>query len=140
MKKVACMTPEQMKARAKAFALRIIRLTESLGRGQAAETIGRQLLRSGMSVGANYRAACRGRSTAEFVAKMGIVEEEIDECLFWMELLIEADLVQESLIADLIQECREILAITVSSVNTARGNKRSPRNKESAIRNPQSAI
>ena len=77
-----------------------------------------------MSVGANYRAACRSRSTADFVAKMGIVEEEADEALFWMELLVEAELIKSDLIADLMQECNEIIAIVVASINTARGNKR----------------
>ena len=77
-----------------------------------------------MSVGANYRAACRSRSTADFVAKMGIVEEEADEALFWMELLVEAELIKSDLVADLMQECNEIIAIVVASINTARGNKR----------------
>jgi len=75
-------------------------------------------------VGANYRAACRARSGADFVAKMGIVEEEADEAMFWMELLVEAELVKSDLVADLMRECNEIIAIVVSSINTARGNKR----------------
>ncbi len=76
-----------LKKRTKAFALRVIALVESLPRSRTANVIGNQLLRSGTSVGANYRSACRGRSTAEFISKMGIVEEEADESLFWMELL-----------------------------------------------------
>lgn len=75
-------------------------------------------------MGANYRAACRARSGADFVAKMGIVEEEADEAMFWMELLVEAELVKSDLVADLMRECNEIIAIVVSSINTARGNKR----------------
>jgi len=77
-----------LKKRTKAFALRVIALVESLPRSRTANVIGNQLLRSGTSVGANYRSACRGRSPAEFVSKMGIVEEEADESLFWMELLV----------------------------------------------------
>ena len=86
---------DDLKDRTKRFALSVIRLCESLPKGKRADVIGRQLLRCGTSVGANYRAACRARSAAEFVAKMGIVEEECDECLYWMELLVEAGLVSE---------------------------------------------
>jgi len=82
-----------LKDRTKRFALRVIRLCEALSKGRTADVIGRQLLRCGTSVGANYRAACRAKSPADFVAKMGIVEEECDECLFWMELMIEAGLI-----------------------------------------------
>jgi len=117
-------TPEEMKTRTKRFALRVMRLTESLDGRRSADVIGRQLLRAGTSVGANYRAACRARSGADFVAKMGIVEEEADEAMFWMELLVEAELVKSDLVADLMRECNEIIAIVVSSINTARGNKR----------------
>ena len=118
------MTPEQMKKRTKHFALRVVRLVESLPRERTGETVGRQLLRSGTSVGANYRAACRAKSTADFVAKMGVVEEEADEALFWMELLVESELVKEEMVADLMRECDEIVAIVVSSINTARNSKR----------------
>ena len=115
-------SPEEFKRRTKLFALRAIRLVEALPRKRSAETIGRQLLRAATSVGANYRAACRARSPAEFRAKLGIVEEEADECLYWMELLVEADLVREERLRDLIDEANEILAMTVSSINTARRN------------------
>ena len=84
------MNSDELKARTKQFALRVIRLVESLPRGRTADVIGKQLLRSGTSVGANYRAACRAKSTADFISKMGTVEEEADESLYWMELLIEA--------------------------------------------------
>jgi four helix bundle protein len=80
--------------RTKQFALRIIRLVEALPKGRTADVIGRQLLRCEASVGANYRAACRARSNADFISKMGIVEEEADESLYWMELLIEAEIVK----------------------------------------------
>jgi four helix bundle protein len=84
---------EDLKRRTKQFGLRVIRLAESLPSTSTARTIGNQLLRSGLSVGANYRAACRGKSGADFVAKTGISLEEADECLYWMELLQEAGIV-----------------------------------------------
>jgi len=116
---------EELKKRTKAFALRIIRLTNSLPNHGAARHIASQLLRAGTSVAANYRAACRGRSPAEFISKMGIVEEEADECVFWMELLIEGGFVREDLIADLLDEASQILSITVASIRTTReGQKR----------------
>lgn len=112
-----------MKHRTKQFALRSVRLVEALPRERTADVLGRQLLRSGTSVGANYRAACRAKSTADFIAKMGIVEEETDESLFWMELLIEAGIVKAEMLEPLMKEGNELLAITVSSINTARKNK-----------------
>jgi len=115
---------QDLKQRTKQFALRVIRLVESLPRNRTAEVIGRQLLRSGTSVGANYRAACRAKSRADFISKMGTVEEEADESLYWMELLIEAGIVKQELLAPLMQEADELLAITVASINTARGGKR----------------
>ncbi len=111
---------EQMKKRTKQFALRTIRLVQSLGANDVARTLGKQLLRSGTSVGANYRAACRARSKAEFRSKLGIVEEECDESTYWMELLIEADLVKENLLSDLLNEADEILRIVVASIKTSR--------------------
>ena len=92
------MDPGEMKERTKTFALRIIRLVESLPNTKIANVIGGQLLRSGTSVGANYRAACRAKSPADFVSKMGTVEEEADECFYWMELLIEAGIVEAKII------------------------------------------
>src|SRR5947207_15435942 len=84
------MDNDDLRPRTKAYALRVIRLVESLPRNRTADVIGKQLLRSATSVGANYRAACRAKSPADFTAKMGIVEEEADESLYWMELLIES--------------------------------------------------
>ncbi len=95
-------------------------LVNVLPKGKATDVIGRQLLRSGTSVGANYRAACRAKSPADFISKMGILEEEIDESLYWMELLIEAKLIGEQSLDRLICESREILAITVTSIRTAK--------------------
>ena len=114
------MDKEDMKRRTKQFALRVIRLVESLPNGRTAEVIGRQLLRSGTSVGANYRAACRAKSTADFIAKMGTVEEEADESSYWMELLVEAEIVKADRLESLMKEADELLAITVASINTAK--------------------
>jgi four helix bundle protein len=112
--------------RTKDVALRTIRLVGALPKKQAAFVIGNQLLRSAMSVGANHRAAKRARSEAEFAAKMGIVEEELDECLYWMELLVESGMVPEERLRPLMQEVNEPLAITVASIRTtkAKGQKR----------------
>jgi four helix bundle protein len=85
--------------------------------------IGNQIFRSGTSVASNYRAACRGRSRAEFIAKMGIVEEEADETLFWIEVIEEVEIFNRDSISSLMQECNEILSIVVSSINTARKRK-----------------
>jgi len=114
------MNQEEMKRRTKQFALRVIRLVESLPRGRTADVIGNQLLRSGTSVGANYRAACRAKSNADFISKMGTVEEETDESLYWIELLIEAEIVKLDSLESLMKEADELLAITVTSINTAR--------------------
>ena len=114
------MSGDDLKKRTRAFALRMIRLCESLPPGRTANTIANQLIRSGTSVGANYRAACRARSSADFIAKMSIVEEECDECLYWMELLIETKLVEERLLAGLMKEADELLSIVVASIKTTR--------------------
>jgi len=114
------MEQNYLKERTKSFALEIIKLVESLPKGRTADVIGRQLLDAGTSVGANYRAACRARSPADFISKMGIVEEEADETIYWMELLIEAKLLQENDISHLLREANQILAMTVSSIKTAR--------------------
>ncbi|MBS4099523.1 MAG: four helix bundle protein [Sulfuricella sp.] len=98
-------------------------LVAALPGGRAAEVIGKQLLRSATSVGANYRAACRAKSNADFISKMGTVEEEADECLYWMELLAEAKLVQPEKLQPLMAEADELVAITVSSINTAKARK-----------------
>jgi len=111
---------DNLKDRTKKFALRVIRLVEALPKGKTSDVIGRQLLRSGTSVAANYRSACRARSTADFVSKMGVVEEEADETIFWMELLIEACVVDGDKLKSLMTEADEILAIVVSSIKTAR--------------------
>ena len=104
---------EQLKLRTKVFALRVIRLFQSLPKNTESQIIGKQLLRSATSVGANYRAACRSRSNAEFYSKISIVVEEADESLFWLEILIEAGIVQAELLAELCRENEEILKIMV---------------------------
>ena len=109
-----------LRPRTKAYTLCIIRLVESLPHDRTADVIGKQLLRSATSVGANYRAACRSRSPADFVAKMGIVEEEADESLYWMELLVESGLIPQQRLTDLMEEGNQLVAITVASIKTAR--------------------
>jgi four helix bundle protein len=114
------MTPDELKTRTKQFGLRVIRLVESLPKTKTAATIGHQLLRSATSVGANYRAACRGRSKAEFTAKLGIVEEESDESAFWIEMLVEASIVEPTLVEQLHAEADELTAIMAKSRKTAK--------------------
>ncbi len=119
------MNEADLKKRTKQFGLRVIRLVESLPSTSTARTIGNQLLRSGMSVGANYRAACRGKSKADFVAKAGISLEEADECMYWMELLQEAGIVPAEKLKDLMKEADELVAIFTASIKTARAHLRS---------------
>ena len=114
------MTRDEMRARTKTYASRIVKLCSALPNHWVAQTLGKQLLRSGTSVGANYRAVCRARSNSDFINKLRIVEEECDESLFWMELLVENLLVNPSRLSDLMNEADEILAITVASSKTAR--------------------
>jgi four helix bundle protein len=123
------MSVELLKERTQNLALRIIKLVESLPNTQTAHIVGKQLLRCGTSVGANYRAACRGRSRADFISKLGIVEEEADEAIYWIEILIKSDLVKQSKVENLLDETRQILAIVISSINTARGGKREEKEK-----------
>jgi four helix bundle protein len=103
--------------------LEIIKLVEKLPKGRTADILGRQLLAAGTSVGANYRAACRARSSPDFISKMGIVEEEADESIYWMELLIDGGLIRKDDISHLLNEANQILAMTVSSIKTARRKK-----------------
>ena len=121
---MATVKPADMKQRTKAFALRVVRPIDTLPGRRSADVLGTQLLRCATSVGANYRAACRGRSTAEFCAKMGIVEEEADESGYWLEMLGESGLVKPELLRDLLREASEITAITVASIRTARANQK----------------
>src|ERR1043165_2011715 len=114
------MTREEMKARTKTYANRVVKLCSALPGNWIARILGQQLLRSGTSVGANYRAVCRAKSNSDFINKLRIVEEECDESLFWMELLVENNLVQRPRLIDLMKETDEIIAIVVASAKTAR--------------------
>src|SRR5512139_2881466 len=109
-----------LKKRTKEFGLRVIRLVNALPSGKTTNMIANQLLRSATSVGANYRAACRGRSKADFISKVGIAIEEADESLYWMEMLVEAELVSEARLVDMMKEANELVAILTASVKTAR--------------------
>jgi four helix bundle protein len=113
------MNEEDLKRRTKQFALRVIKLVGSLPRSIEGRAIGNQLINSGTSVGANYRSACKGRSKAEFVAKLGIVEEEADETAYWLELIIEGGLLEKGLVEPLLKEANEIVAIMASSRKSA---------------------
>jgi four helix bundle protein len=116
----------ELQKRTKMFALKIIRLVEKLPKTRIAVEIGNQLLKSATSVGANYRAACRARSLSDFIAKMGIVEEELDESIYWIELLVESHSIELREIESLLKAGDELLAMIVSSIKTARKSK-SPR-------------
>ncbi len=120
------MTPREMQARTKAFALRVMKLIDTLLRSTAGQVISRQLLRSATSVGANHRAVCRAQSHAEFAAKLSVVVEEADESLYWLELLHESKLTKPERLLDLLKEANEIVAISVAARKTAK----------QAIRNP----
>jgi len=113
-------TAEQLKERTKSFALRVIRLFQALPESRQAQIIGTQLLRSGTSVGANYRAVCRARSKADFIAKLGVVIEEADESAYWLELLVSTGVVKEEKINSLLEEARQLTAIFNAARNTAR--------------------
>ena len=126
------MDKEAFKARTKTFALRVIRLVEALPKDQTtSQVIGKQLLRSGTSVGANYRAACRAKSTAELITKLNIALEEADESLYWMELIVEAELIAAHKLNSLKQEANEIVSMLVASLKTLRS-----KPKDSRIYNP----
>ena len=117
----------QSKRRTKQAALRAIKVVEALRQSRTADVLGKQLIRCATSVGANYRAACRARSTADMISKLGIVEEEADETLYWLELIIESELLTETRLQGLMREFDEILAMIVASQKTLRRN--NPKNK-----------
>ena len=115
------MNQEQMKMRTKEFAKQVINLCRQLPNTREGQLIGNQFFRAGTSVGANYRAACRARSRADFVAKLGIVLEETDESLYWLEILAENKIMGAGSLEGLTNEAKQLLAIFVSSLNTAKG-------------------
>jgi len=125
------MTEQELKARTRQFGLREINLVDALPRTTTGRAIGNQLIRSGTSVGANYRAACRGRSKAEFIAKIGTVAEEADESAFWLELIMDGGLLTSERVSPLHHEAEELTAIFTASGRTAKAN-----NPKSTIRDP----
>lgn len=116
------MTPDQLRARTKQFAIQIVRFSSSLRHSDEARVIRTQLIRSGTAVGANYRAVCRSRSNRDFIAKLGIAIEEVDETSYWLEVLVEAGIVEADAVRNLLMEADELTRIFVSSRQTARRN------------------
>lgn len=116
------MSQKDLKERTKEFALRIIKLIKALPNDVSGKTIANQLIRSGTSVGANYRAACRGRSKAEFIAKLGIVLEEADECCYWLELIMESEMINRKKVSELYKETNELTAIFCTMLKSSKRN------------------
>ena len=129
------MTQDELKKRSKQFALRMMSMVSTLPSSREADVIARQILRSATSVGANYRAACRARSKADFISKITIVEEEADETLFWMELIAERDLIKSDCLSELMKEGNELVAIFTAAGKTAKLHQRN--NPQSTIHNPK---
>ncbi len=121
------MTTEELKKRLKIFALRIIKLSENLPNNMTGKTLGNQIIRSGTSPGANYRAACLGKSDKDFLNKLKMVEEELDETMYWLELIVESGQVKANLLDDLMKENHELLKIIVSSITTMKKKLNSPK-------------
>ncbi len=117
------MDKEILKKRTKEFGLRIIKLVEALPNTNTGRVVGNQLVRSGTSVGANYRAACRGRSKAEFISKLGVVLEETDECAYWLEIIMESGMLSEKQASPLHKEADELAAIFYSTLRTSKNPK-----------------
>ena len=114
------MNADNLLTRTRKFALDVINLTEALPKDNTSSVIARQLLRCGTSVGANYRAACRSKSRPDFISKIGTVEEEVDESVYWMQLLVDSEKIRPDKVANLINEANELVAMTVASIKTAR--------------------
>ena len=114
---------KQLQDRTKKFAVRIIKAFARLPRDEAVRIIGRQFLRAGTSLAANYRASCRSRSKADFISKISVVTEEADETLFWFELLVESELIKPTILEPLMTECEELLKIFSASLATAKSNR-----------------
>jgi len=126
------MNEVEFKRRTKQLALPVIRLIqalEAIPHNLTAQIISKQLIRSATSVGANYRSACRAKSTADIIAKLSLVEEEADESLYWMELIVESALIPQEKLTDLMSETTEILAMTVASIKTLRIKSQHPKSK-----------
>jgi len=140
------MDEETFKRRTKDVALRVVKLTSSLPQTREADVLARQLLRSGTSIGANYRSACRAKSTPDIISKLGWVEEEADESLYWLELLGESNLIPAKRLEPLHREIDEIVAMTVTSIKTLRERSNGDKSRKSVdkpkskIQNPNSKI
>ncbi|MBM3839345.1 MAG: four helix bundle protein [Verrucomicrobia bacterium] len=134
------MSNENLKDRTTKFALEVIKLVEALPDDRTSRTLGNQLLRAGTSVGANYRAASRAKSPADFISKIGTVEEEADETGYWMELLLLAGKTKGERTNAIMQEANELTAIAVSSINTAKRTKYRARSHAGASETPHSAL
>lgn len=113
-----------LKKRTFDFSLRVAQFAEALPTSKTGRTVANQVIRSGTSVAANYRAACRAKSNADFISKMGTVEEECDETLFWIEFAVAAGCAKQNVVADLLNEGNQLLAITISSIVTAKKRKK----------------
>lgn len=118
------MTPQDLQKRTKRFALEVMKVCAILEKQPLAKLVGRQMFRSTTSTAANYRAACRSKSAKDFVAKLGIVIEEVDETCFWLELLLESNMYNDKIVETLLKEARELTAIMVASRNSAIRNQR----------------
>jgi four helix bundle protein len=127
-------TEAELKKRTKEFGLRMMRVADALPRGRTGDTVGRQLVRCGLSVGANYRAACRAKSAADFAAKLAIVEEELDEAAYWLEIIADYGMLAPRRLDAVRREAGELLAIVVTSIKTIRART----NPKSKIQNPKS--
>jgi four helix bundle protein len=135
------MTPEELKRRTKRFAVETIRFHRTLPRTEETRVIGRQLLRAASSVGANYRAVCRAKTDSDFIYKLGVCIEESDEAGYWVEILVEAEIIPASQGRDLIREADELTRILVASRETVRARVRRRRTAhESKIKNGKSKI
>ena len=134
------MNAEDLKARTKQFAIRVLKLVAALPNSVSGRTAGGQLARSGTSVGSNYRAACRGRSKPEFIAKLGVVEEEADESAFWMELIIEGGLLKKQAVEPLLSEANELAKIMARSRISASATLKNSSKSQLAIANRQSEM
>jgi four helix bundle protein len=135
------MSPQELKERTKQFALRVMNLVDELPKTAKGHALASQLVRSGTSVAANYRAACRGRSKAEFISKVGVAEEEADETALWLELIIEDKILSEGRVSSLLSEANELIAILAASyISASRSKDDATARRKSAISNQQSAI
>jgi four helix bundle protein len=134
------MTPDELKKRTKRFALEIIRVQRRLPRTDEARVIGRQLLRAGTSIGANYRSVCRAKTDPDFIFKLGVCVEESDEAGYWLEILVDAAIIAHRIVAELLREADELTRIFVASRETVRARVRRTSRARSAIKNQKSKI